>query len=131
MTTYEYETDVAWSQAAAVGQALYVEDNLGHRTYFRYDGRGNRTLVTDALGSTWETVYNLADQVVSTQQPATGQQGSGRVTVLYEYVFPGGPRTEVTVLDEAGAVVQHVNHQLGAEGELLAVCGAWGWAVAE
>ncbi|MCC7495755.1 MAG: RHS repeat protein, partial [Fimbriimonadaceae bacterium] len=26
VTTYEYETDGAWSQAAAVGQALYVED---------------------------------------------------------------------------------------------------------
>ncbi|MCC7492666.1 MAG: RHS repeat protein [Fimbriimonadaceae bacterium] len=53
-----------------------TRDNLGHRTHFRYDGRGNRTLVTDALGNTWETVYNLADQVVSTQQPATGQSAA-------------------------------------------------------
>jgi hypothetical protein len=43
--------------------------------------------------------------------------------VQYDYLYVGGPRTNVTVLDESGAVVQHINYHLGLEGELLEVSG--------
>jgi len=55
--------------------------------------------------------------------PATGQQGTGRARREMTYAWPGGPQTELTVYDEGGNVVQHINTEYGAEGERLAVTG--------
>ncbi|MBI5834810.1 MAG: RHS repeat protein [Armatimonadetes bacterium] len=122
-TTYEYETDGTYTTTAKVGQPIKVSCPGTCARHYRYDARGNRTLYTDALGNTWETVYNLADQTIVSYEPATGQQGTGRARRVMTYAWTGGPQTELTVYDEAGNVVQHINTDYGAEGETLAVSG--------
>jgi len=122
-TTYEYEEDGTYATPAKVNQPIKVSCPGTCARHYRYDARGNRTLYTDALGNTWETTYNLADQALIAYEPATGQQGTGRARREMTYAWPGGPQTELTVYDEGGNVVQHINTEYGAEGERLAVTG--------
>jgi YD repeat-containing protein len=70
-TTYNYTQDGTYTQSAKLGQPLTVTDNLGHATHFRYDARGNVIHVEDALGNATDSVYNIADQLMTTISPST------------------------------------------------------------
>jgi RHS repeat-associated protein len=124
VTTFNYTTDGAYSQAAAIGQPLTITDNLGKVTHARYDSRGNRTAVWDALGNRVDVSYNIADQPLTVLYPATGQTGPGRAATTYTYQYPGGPLTTVSTYDESGVLVRQVSLTYGPEGELLGRSGS-------
>ncbi len=90
-------------------------------TYFKYDGRGNRTAAIDCLGNETDTVYNLADQMTSTLYPPTMQTGSGRSQTGIAYEYTGGPADTLSVYDEGATTgpVRQTTYAYGPEGELL------------
>ena len=124
VTVYNYTQDGSYTQPAKVGQPLTVTDNLGNVTHYRYDARGNRTVVIDANGNRTDFTYNIADQLVEVQYPATGQQGSGRARTVSVYQYPGGPLQQVLEYDESGTQIREVAYAYGAEGELLSRAGS-------
>jgi RHS repeat-associated protein len=69
-TTFNYQTDGAYSQTAAYGQPIVITDNLGHSTHYRYDPRAEMISVTDALGNQTNLGYNLAGQILQIAYPA-------------------------------------------------------------
>lgn len=73
------------SQSAAVGRPLTATDPLSHVTHFRYDSRGNNTVIVDALGIETDVAYKLADQVTQVTLPATGENGTGNSYTLKTY----------------------------------------------
>ena len=103
-------------------------------TTYAYDGRSNVTSVTDASGYTTNLVYNLADQVTQTLQPATGETGTGRVAQFHSYQYPGGPLASTTLYDESnadngpniprGTSVRQILYTYTAEGEVASVLGS-------
>jgi YD repeat-containing protein len=123
-TSYNYTSDGLYSQTAAVGQPVKITDNLGKVTHFRYDARGNRTVLIDALGNETDTTYNLADQPLQVTYPATAQTGTGRAARIYSYLYPGGPMTAETLYDESGVQARQVTFAYGKEGELLSRGGS-------
>lgn len=124
VTVYNYTQDGDYTQPAKVGQPLTVTDNLGNMTHYRYDARGNRTVVKDASGNQTDFAYNIADQLVEVQYPATGQQGGGRARTVSVYQYPGGPLQQVLEYDESGMQIRGVTYAYGAEGELLSRTGS-------
>ncbi|NSW77857.1 MAG: RHS repeat protein [Chthonomonadetes bacterium] len=124
VTTYNYTQDGSYTQPAKVGQPLTVTDNLGNVTHYRYDARGNRTVVIDANGNRTDFAYNIADQLAEVQYPATGQQGSGRARTQNVYLYAGGPLRQVLEFDESGTQIRQVTYTYGAEGQLLQRTGS-------
>ncbi|GIV20399.1 MAG: hypothetical protein KatS3mg023_2150 [Armatimonadota bacterium] len=124
VTVYNYTQDGSYTQPAKVGQPLTVTDNMGNVTHYRYDARGNRTVVIDANGNRTDFTYNIADQLVEVQYPATGQQGSGRARTVSMYQYPGGALSRVVEYDESGTQIRQVTYAYGAEGELLSRTGS-------
>ncbi|GBC94857.1 tRNA3(Ser)-specific nuclease WapA [bacterium HR16] len=124
VTVYNYTQDGSYTQPAKVGQPLTVTDNMGNVTRYRYDARGNRTVVIDANGNRTDFAYNIADQLVEVQYPATGQQGSGRARTMSVYQYPGGALSQVVEYDESGTQIRGVTYAYGAEGELLSRTGS-------
>ena len=123
-TTFGYTQDGGYSQTAAIGQPLTSTDNLGKVTHLRYDSRGNRTAVADALGNASGVSYNIADQPLTTTNPATGQQGPGKSSNVNAYLYPDGPLTGTTAYDESGTAIRQVSYAYGPEGESLGVSGS-------
>jgi len=80
--------------------------------------------VADALGNETDFTYNIADQPLQTNLPATGQQGGGHSSSLNAYLYTGGPLTGVTASDESGTAIRQVNYTYGPEGETLGVGGS-------
>lgn len=125
VTTYNYTTDGNYSQNAMMGQPILITDNLSQSTHLRYDERGNCTSIQDAENYTVSTTYNIADQLLSTEMPATGQSGNGQGHIDRDYLYIGGPLTEISVFDEGDHVsaIQTTVYTYGNEGELLAKSG--------
>ena len=84
---------------------------------YKYDSRGNRTAVIDALGNETDSTYNVADQLLTVTNP----DGTG---TKYVYQYPGGPVRSVSAFRAGGAVTRTVTYTYGEEGELLSVSGA-------
>ncbi len=122
-TTYNFTTDGSYSQTAAIGQPLKMTDNLGKSTHYRYDSRGNKIQYTDALGNTTNIVYNIADQILSVTNPATGQSGTGNSFETKTYLYPGGPLLTANTYDESGTLVRQFVYNYGLEGEQVSVTG--------
>ncbi len=80
--------------------------------------------MADALGNETDFTYNIADQPLQTNLPATGQQGGGHSSSLNAYLYTGGPLTGVTASDESGTAIRQVNYTYGQEGETLGVGGS-------
>lgn len=144
-TVFDYESDPGTAslpglnREARVGQPLRAIDPLNHVTHFRYDARGNRTVVVDAMGAgNWtQTSYTIDDRQLTISHPATGQTGGGSATTNFGYLFTGdperfagGPVANVTTKDENGNQVRQVAYGYGMEGELLSRTGGaeWMWA---
>jgi len=89
--TYNYTTDGAYSQTAAVGQPLTVTDANLHVTHFRYDGRGNKISVIDAVGYETDYYYDVANQLQAVAYPTTSGNAANRAVTYYTYQYPGGP----------------------------------------
>jgi RHS repeat-associated protein len=123
-TTLNYTTDGGYSQAAKVDQPLTITDNLSHVSHLRSDSQGRTTSVTDALGNETDFSYNLADQLLTTTYPATGQTGSGNSHSTNAYLYVGGPLTSTTVYDENNTQVRQVSRTYGLEGEPLTLSGS-------
>jgi len=122
-TTYNYTTDGAFSQNAALDEPLTETDNLGHVTHYRYDVRGNRSAEIDALGNETDDTYTIAGQLLAETLPATGQTGVGRSYVLASYSYTGGPLLTSTSYDESGSAFRQLSYAYGAEGESLSTTG--------
>lgn len=122
--TFNYTTDGNYSQPAAIGQPLTETDNLGHVRHMRFDARGNRVADIDALGNEVDASFNIADQIVSSMQPATGQTGTGRASAVYGFAYTGGPLLTVTSYDESGAQFQQTSYGYDAEGSSTSFTGA-------
>jgi len=142
-TTYNYTsynfTDAksvqhSYSQSEALGEPVSVtvtgpdsnSSSATHSTtttYYQYDQRGNKTAVIDALGNETDFVYNLADQLIATLYPATGDSGSGQAKMTTTYQYPGGPASSTSLYDESGNLFRQVNSIYGPEGELTSVSG--------
>jgi RHS repeat-associated protein len=123
-TTINYTTDGGYSQPAKVGQPLTITDNLSHVIHLRYDTQGRVTSVTDALDNQTDFSYNLAGQLLTTTNPATGQTGSGNSYNTNAYLYVGGPLTSTTFYDEDNTQVRQVNRTYGLDGERLTVSGS-------
>ncbi|MBS1706541.1 MAG: hypothetical protein JST40_11760 [Armatimonadetes bacterium] len=121
--TFNYTTDGSYSQAAALGQPIRVEDNLGLVSRYRYDSFGRVVTSFDGLGNQYDTSYNIAGQVTQTQRPATGQNGAGRQTSTTEYLYPGGPVSASKLFSESGALVQQVIPTYDLVGRVVGVSG--------
>lgn len=122
--TLNYTTDGGYSQSAKIAQPLTITDNLSHVIHLRYDTQGKATSVTDALGNETDFSYNLAGQLLTTTNPATGQTGSGNSYNTNAYLYAGGPLTSTTFYDENNTQVRQVNRTYGLEGESLTVSGS-------
>jgi RHS repeat-associated protein len=119
-TTFNYTTDGSYSvPSPRIGQPLTVTDNLGHTTHLRYDTQGNPRAVIDVLGNETDTTYNIANQMLTTTYPATGQNGSGRAYVFSTYLYPGGALLSTKTYGENGVQIRQVNYGYGQEGEAL------------
>ncbi len=116
--TYGYGT------SPAAKEPLTVTDELNHVTTLAYTSRGPVQSVKDAMGNETDYTYDLADQLQQITFPATGQQGSGRITYTGSYLYPDGPLMGVTDTDESGTLIRQVTYTRGAEGELLSVAGS-------
>jgi RHS repeat-associated protein len=76
----------------AINRVMQTVDERGATTTYTYDGRGNRTSVTDAQGRTTTFVYDAASQLIEERRP-------NNTTWRYGYDSAGN-RTSVT--DGAG-----------------------------
>ena len=105
-TTYNYTTDGSYSQTEALGEPITLTDNLGQTTHLRYTARGQVTTAIDASGNETDATYTLSGQTWQVLLPATGQSGTGRGSVAYNYLYSGGPLQSVVISDE-GATRSH------------------------
>jgi len=121
---HNYTSDGTYSQATGIGEPLTITNPLGNVTHYRYDPRGNRTVVVDALGNETDTSYNLANQELATTLPATGQTGTGHGLSTNTYLYVGGPMTVTTIVDESGNQSRQVSTTYGPEGEALSEGGS-------
>lgn len=106
------------------GQPLIVTDPNGNDTTYAYTPRGQLETVTDDLGNSSEATYNLADQVVLSYLPETGNTGTERSFSENVYPFPGGFLLGVNAYDENEDLVRAVAYTYGNEGELLTRTGS-------
>ena len=123
-SSFNYTSDGAYSQSAAIGQPLKVTDNLGRNVHFRYDSQGRKISTTDALGNESDMVYNLIGQTFQSILPSTGQTGSGNSYTQNTYQYIGGPLSQTTAYDESAVSIRQVVNAYGAEGETLSVTGS-------
>ena len=123
-SSFNYLQDGTYTRAMFVGRPVAVTDDLGHTTHLRYDGRGNLTSSTDALGINTAMLYNTADQVTRVTLPASGQTGSGQGKINYTYSFIGGPMRYQSIQDEANATVRTYTTTFGNEGEVKTQFGS-------
>ena len=133
-------TTFGYGSAPALGQPLTVTDNLGEVTHLRYDAQGNATAVIDALGNETDMTYTIANEMLATSLPATGQTGSGHAgsQVAYSYTQPAananaqwpaaalqyGPARMTTQYDESSNAIRQVVSRYDYEGHLLGVTGS-------
>ena len=133
-TTYSYDYDNGnLIQDEALGKPVAITDNLAHTTHIRYDALYNAVTIMDAglgNGATgFTTTLSYVDpadttalnlgQLHSVTYPATGPNGTGNATTVYDYLYPGGPLTETLVKDESGNTLRQIQPHYGREGELL------------
>jgi YD repeat-containing protein len=123
-TTFNYTSDGAYNQPAAIGQPLTVTNPAGEVTHFRYDSRGTTRSVTDARNYQTDISYNLADQAETVTYPSTRVPPAGRASTRYAYLYPGGPPTTVTEFDESNVQVRQTTATYGPEGELRTRSGS-------
>lgn len=76
---------------------FYLTGGTKSATTYGYDGHGQQNTVTDALGETWTSAYNIAGQVVSKTDPDAGTS-----TFLYD---ADGNLAQTT--DAAGTVLSY------------------------
>jgi RHS repeat-associated protein len=107
-----------------VGQPLMVESAAGDTWHYRYDGRGNRIIAIDPVGNLTSYSYNLADQLVKTTYPATGDTGSGQAYNKYNYQYVGGPLQSIQLYDESNTLVREIDYAYTHEGLLASVTGS-------
>lgn len=117
-------TTMDYGPSPKIGQPLTVTDALGKASHLSYDSQGNPLGSVDANSNETDTIYNIANQPQAESMPATGQTGTGHVTVTPTYLYPGGPVMSVTAADESGNPVRQVNAGYGLEGEILSVSGS-------
>ena len=118
-TRYDYTTDDGYTQAAAVGKPLAIIDALNRINHYRYYANGSLARVTDPMGDETDYIYNLAGQNQEVRSPATSKGGLGYIRVVSNYLYTGGPLTQVSTYDEAGSLVRQNDEVFGLEGELL------------
>jgi YD repeat-containing protein len=101
-----------------LGQPLTVTDPNTHVTHFRYDTRGNVTLVISPLGFHTNYTYNRKDQPTSiTYPPSNPTLPGARAYTVFTYRYEGGPLQTVTHYDESGQAVRAFSLTPGSEGE--------------
>jgi RHS repeat-associated protein len=126
-TTFGYTTDGAYSQVEKFGQPITVSNSAGEISHYRYDTRGNLIKSWDNAGNEttryYSSTYNVLDQVLESEAPATGTSGTGRSKSKNTYLYPGGPQTKVEVFNENNVLQRTVNYTLGNECEVLSVSG--------
>jgi RHS repeat-associated protein len=119
-TTFGYTDN---GQTEKLGKPTSVTTTLSHVSYVNYDSRGNVSSTVDANSNTHSFTYNLADQVLTTTNPATGQTGSGHSYTQNTYLTVGGPLLETDLYDESGSLQRSIDYTYGNEGELLQESG--------
>ena len=131
-TAFNYTTDGAYSQSQAVNQPVTVTDNLGNVIHVRYDSRSNLSAIKDPLGNETDFTYSLANQLLTTTYPQTGQTGTGNAYRVNEYMYTSsisdpaqqfGPVVEESDYDESSTMVSHVDYTYGPEDEILTTRG--------
>ena len=117
---------LAYTQTAAIGEPLVFTNGDGKQWHYRYDARGNRTMVIDPLSNETDYAYNLANQMTATAQytPYSSTPSHAFVTeTVYNYLYPGGPMTSEQVYSAlptgASAPLRETDYNYGHEGELL------------
>jgi RHS repeat-associated protein len=123
-TTYNYTTDGTYTQAEGIGEPVTITDGLGHVKHYRYDNRSNITTVTDAIGNSTTTTYDLANQPLVATYPTTGQSGTGHSTDQNTYIYDGGPLQYTDTYNETGSLIRSMEYVYGEEGELLQMAGS-------
>ena len=123
-TTLRYTTDGTYNQPEALGEPITITDNLGKVSHRRYDARSNQIQAVDEIGYETDWTFNLADQPLTIEFPATGQTGTGHATFGNTYLYAGGPLLNSVAKDESGAQVREITAEYGAEGELLSMSGS-------
>ena len=122
-TTYNYAADGSFAQSPAIGQPVSIVSPDGRVKHYRYDGQRNRIAAIDGLGNETDFTYNIANQEVSLQYPATGETGTGRCRAVANPLYPGGPKSVINFYNESGALDRVVTSTYGNEGELLSRTG--------
>ena len=144
-TTYNYVSDPTYDVNGNPGtytaleqleQPLTVTDPLGNVTHFRYDARGNTTVViTPAVVSYPDTTvlrglrtdyaYNRYDQLTGIMYPPTNPATpTARAMDVYAYEYEGGPLQTVTSYDESGTMVRQSTKGDGKEDEQKSQAGS-------
>ncbi|MHB9022612.1 MAG: Ig-like domain-containing protein [Armatimonadota bacterium] len=119
IVTYNYTTDGAYTQAAAVGQPLTVTNTLSQTVaHLRYNDRGQVESSTDIDGNTVTTAYNIAGQPTEVTYPATGQTGTGNSHTVYTYPYPGAMLTGVESHDESDVVTATISNTYDTAGNI-------------
>ena len=125
--TYNYTSDPAfnYTQAEALGEPdHHHEFSLNQTTHYRYDARGNLLSALDSIGRETDYTYNGVDQLLTVQNPASGQTGTGRSYSAYTYLYLGGPLQVTNFYDESGTLVRSVQLTEGKEGEAKKQAGS-------
>ncbi len=78
-----------YKPAAQTMLPLTVTDQNNRTTHYRYDSRGNITVIIDTDGRRTEMTYNIADQVVLTKGPVDPVTQKQQI-VYNMYAYPGG-----------------------------------------
>ena len=122
----------SYSQSPAIGQPLVITDNSGPKSltnplrivplaHFRYDLRGNCTMVIDRKNNEEDYSYNLADQVITVSY--RDSDGNIYAHIVNNYLYTGGPLISSTTYDASNNQTGTINYAYGVEGELLSVTG--------
>ena len=122
--TYGYMQDGNSSQSEELGLPITMTDNLGHVFHYRYDERGNKIAMIDPLLNETDFQWTLANLPSETIYPATAENGAGRDTTVYNYLYSGGPLMVMYHYDEGGNMIRRVNFSYGPEGEEISRTGS-------
>jgi RHS repeat-associated protein len=135
-TTFGYTSDTnggdgnfsgngSYSQDERLGEPLTVQDNAGNTWHARYDSFGNQIAAWDPLGYEDDYTYDLGNNPLTVEFPATGQQGTYRGYGQNAYLYVNGPVATKSLFDESGSTTpfRQVAYTYGLEGELLGVSG--------
>ncbi len=109
----------SYSKAAAIGEPLVYTNNDGKQTHYRYDLRGNCTIVIDAVGNETDYVYNTANQITTLLQYSPRPSHSYVTGTFLTYLYVGGPLISEQLRDSTGTKIREVDFTYGHEGELM------------